>query len=136
MHSLEFVYTVTAGVEDIDELGHVSNIVYVRWIQEAARAHSEKVGWDSSAYQEHGGVFVVRKHEIEYRAPAYANDVVALTTWVESWSGASTVRKTRIVRASDGVELARASTQWAFVVISTGRPTRIPAVVVQAFANR
>ena len=32
---------------DIDQLGHVSNIVYLRWIQEAAIAH-----WNAEASDE------------------------------------------------------------------------------------
>ena len=34
-----FAATFTARPEDIDELGHVNNAVWVRWIQDVAIAH-------------------------------------------------------------------------------------------------
>ncbi len=41
-------------------------------------------------------------------------------------AAASSVRRTRILRASDGTELCRASTDWAFLDLGRGRPRRIP----------
>ena len=38
------------GAADIDELGHASNIAYVRWIQDVAVAHSEAVGLGLAEY--------------------------------------------------------------------------------------
>ena len=132
--SAEFVQEIVAAPEDIDELGHVSNVVYVRWIQDIARAHSAAVGWSTDAYRRVGGIFVVRRHEIEYSAPAFAGDRMTVTTWVEGWAAASSPRMTRIVR-KDGVELARATTLWAFVAVDSGRPRRIPKEIVAAFAT-
>jgi acyl-CoA thioester hydrolase len=126
---------MVAPSSDIDELGHVSNIAYVRWIQEVAKAHSAAVGLDHAAYLRLGAVFVVRRHEVEYLAPAYAGDEVRLVTWIEKWSAATSERRTRIVRASDGRELARATTVWAFISIETLRPRRIPAELVAMFAK-
>ena len=42
--SARFTRTITAAAEDIDELGHVNNAVWVRWIQDIAVAH-----WDAVA---------------------------------------------------------------------------------------
>ena len=120
---------------EIDELGHVSNVDYVRWIQDVARAHSTDVGWDYAAYLELGGVFVVRRHEVDYLRPALLGENVELTTWVESWSAATSIRRTNIVRTSDGLVLARAATTWALVSTTNGRPTRIPERVRTAFAE-
>jgi acyl-CoA thioester hydrolase len=131
MHRLE----VTAAPDDVDMLGHVSNLVFVRWVQEAAAAHSGAAGWDLEAYKRLGTVFVVRRHEIDYLAPAFAGDRVALATWVESWEAASSIRRTSITRAHDGRELARAATTWVFVSLDSGRPRRIPPEVRDAFAR-
>ncbi|MEM6993134.1 MAG: acyl-CoA thioesterase, partial [Myxococcota bacterium] len=73
---------VRAESDDIDELGHVSNLVYVRWILEAARAHSDAAGWGHAAYESRGAVWVVRRHEIDYAASAVGGDEIAVTTWV------------------------------------------------------
>src|SRR5690242_5439716 len=111
----DFVLRITAKKEDIDELNHVSNIVYVRWVQDVAVAHSNAAGWTREAYLKAGKIFIVRRHEIEYLLPALEGDEIDLVTWVESWSAATSVRRTRIVRVRDGKDLARASTLWALV---------------------
>jgi acyl-CoA thioester hydrolase len=124
---------MVAPLSDIDELGHVSNIAYVRWIQEVAKAHSAAVGLDHAAYVRLGAVFVVRRHDIEYLAPAYEGDAIRLTTWIAKWGAATSERRTRITRESDGRELARALTVWAFISMETLRPRRIPAELGEAF---
>lgn len=133
--SPEYRKRVTARREDVDELAHVSNIVYVRWVQEVAIAHSAAVGWTPAAYLASGSVFVVRRHEIEYLASAVEGDEVELITWVESFSVASSVRQTRLFRVRDEKELARATTTWAFVSTRSGKPTRIPAEIIAAFGR-
>jgi acyl-CoA thioester hydrolase len=129
----EFCQPVTPRAEDMDDLGHVSNLVYLRFVLEIARAHSAAVGWDHAAYVRHGAVFVVRKHEIEYLAPTYAGEALTVTTWIESWSAATSVRCTRIVRDRDAREVARAATLWVMVSTESIRPRRIPAEVRDAF---
>src|SRR5687768_9646876 len=106
--SPEFRQRVTAQPGDIDELRHVANIVYVRWIQEVAVAHSAAVGWNGPAYLAAGRIFVVRRHEIEYFAPSLVGEELELITWIESWSAASSVRRTKVVRVRDQKDLVKA----------------------------
>jgi acyl-CoA thioester hydrolase len=131
--SPEFVTDLVANESDMDALGHVSNLVYVRWIQDVAKAHSIAVGWDHEAYIRLGAVFVVRRHEVDYLLPAYGGDAIRLVTYVAGWSAATADRRTSIVRLSDGREIARARTTWALVTIGTGRPRRVPPEIMAAF---
>ncbi len=133
--SPRFRLDIVAAPDDIDELDHVSNIAYVRWVQRVAQAHSDAVGWDYQAYRDLGAVFVVRRHEVDYLRPALLGDPIALVTWIESWAGASSVRRTSIIRSTDQLELARAATTWALVSATTGRPVRIPPHLRDAFAT-
>ena len=55
----------------------------------------------------------------------------ALKTWVETWQGASSERRTEIRRGDDVV--CRAATLWAFVALEGGRPRRIPEAIKAAF---
>jgi acyl-CoA thioester hydrolase len=119
--------------EDIDELGHASNLVYLRWVQEAALAHSTAVGLGQADYLGRGEVWVVRSHQIEYLRPALLGEQLAVDTRVASISVANSVRRTSITRASDGALLCRASTDWVFVDLKRGRPRRIPADVRARF---
>ena len=129
----ELRFAPVAG--DIDELGHVSNLVWLGYVLTAARAHSSAVGLDHAAYLALGAVFVVRRHEIDYLAPAFEGEPLVTRTFVASWGAAVSERRTRIVRASDEREVLRAVTTWAFVSLPSGRPRRIPKEVVDAFAK-
>jgi len=131
---LRFELELVAGPGDIDDLGHVSNITYVSWLQLAATEHSAAVGWDQAAYRALGSVFVVKRHEIDYRAPAYDGERIRMRTWVEWWRTASSLRRTDIERVTDGVVLASAATLWALVGLDSGRPRRIPEELRRAFS--
>jgi len=119
-----FSMPIVASDADIDELGHVSNVVYVRWILDVAMGHTRACGWDFPEYQTLGSVFVVRRHEVDYIAPVGPAQEITLTTWVETWRGASVIRRTDITRGEQVV--ARGATTWAFMSIASGRPQRIP----------
>ncbi len=129
-----FDWIHTAGTDEEDENGHVSNVSYVRWIQDAARAHSDFLGFDREAYQGLGGTFIVKRHEVDYRQGCRAGDEVVVTTSVEDIRPASAIRRTRVIRLSDSREILRARTEWVYVTIATHRPTRIPKSVLEAFA--
>jgi acyl-CoA thioester hydrolase len=128
-----FRLDLAVGDDDIDVLGHASNIAFVRWIQAVALAHSSAVGLGLEAYQRLGAVFVVVRHEIDYLRPALRGDVVEARTWISSVTAAKCLRSTELVRRGDGEVLARGQTTWGFVAMTTGRPRRIPDEVRAAF---
>ncbi len=135
MSSPEFEIRFAPAAGDIDELGHVSNLVWLGYVLTAARAHSAAVGLDHAAYVRLGAVFVVRRHEIDYLAPAFEGEALVTRTFVASFGAAVSERRTRIVRARDEREVVRAVTTWAFVSLESGRPRRIPKDVAEAFAT-
>jgi len=130
--AFDWVHTATPDEED--ENGHVSNVSYVRWIQDAARAHSESLGFDRKAYEGLGGTFIVKRHEVDYRHASHQGEEVVVTTSVEEIRVASAIRRTRVIRLKDGAEILRARTEWVYVTIATHRPSRIPSSVLEAFA--
>lgn len=119
-----YTLPITAGDADIDELGHVSNLVYLRWVLDVAMAHSRSLGWDHAEYRALGSVFVVRRHEIDYLGQVTAGQTLEAQTWVETWKLASCIRKTELLR--EGRVVARAATTWAMISFASGRPTKIP----------
>jgi acyl-CoA thioester hydrolase len=128
---MPFLLRVRAAPGDIDGLGHVSNLVYLRWVLDAALAHSTARGLDEAAYKARGQGWVVRRHEIDYLRAALEGDDLIVETRVATVSAASSTRRTRILR--DGEVLARAATDWAYVDYRTGRPVRIPDDVKARF---
>lgn len=129
--SERFSHPLTATPADIDDLGHVSNLVYLRWVLEAATAHSVARGWGQAEYLALGSVWVVRRHELDYLAQVTVGQSLVADTWVDSWKAASCVRKTELVR--EGVVVLRAATTWAFMSMASGRPMRIDERVRAAF---
>ncbi len=130
--------TFQVGEGDIDELGHASNIAYVRWIQDVALSHSTAVGLGLEAYGRLGAVFVVRRHEIDYLRPVLRGQRLEVRTWIDSAAAAQAHRATEIVRVDESggeVPVARAMTVWGFIDMTSGRPTRIPDEVRVAFGH-
>ncbi|HEY6557423.1 MAG TPA: acyl-CoA thioesterase [Polyangiaceae bacterium] len=111
---------------DIDDLGHAGNVSWVRWINEAAGAHSRSIGLDLPAYRTLGVIWVVRRHDVTYLAPAFARETLDALTWVASARAATSLRRTCFYRAEGGALLARAETTWALLNLASGKPTRIP----------
>lgn len=122
------------GDAEIDELGHVNNVVWVRLVMELAGAHSRSVGLDFAAYRELGGIYVVRRHELDYLQPGLPEDAITEETWIVETRGARTLRRARFTRMSDGARLLESTSHWAFVDFRTQRPRRVPAEVLTCFA--
>jgi acyl-CoA thioester hydrolase len=128
-----FAIPITPTAEDIDELGHVSNLVYLRWVQDVATAHSSARGWDVERYRALGAVFMVRRHEIDYVAQVALGEALRAETWVETWRLASCIRRTELSRG--GKLVARAATTWAMIGFDSGRPQRIPPDLIAVFVG-
>jgi len=128
-----FTLTLTAGVEAIDELGHVNNAVWVQWIQQVAVAHWEAV---ATPEQQARYFWVVVRHEIDYRANVGAGARVTATTWVpDPPRGARFDRHMRFVD-EDGRVLVEAVSTWAMLDRAAGRPARIGPDIVATFDVR
>jgi acyl-CoA thioester hydrolase len=117
---------------DIDTLGHVNNVVYLRWVQEIATAH-----WRAAAPAtlQAEVVWVVLRHEIDYERPALPGDEVIARTWVGGATGTRFERFVDVLRAQDGATLARARTIWCPVNARTGRPRRLDPSLHEFFSE-
>jgi acyl-CoA thioester hydrolase len=122
LHSIK----IDISPDAIDENRHVNNREYLKWMQDAAVAHSAAVGWPMERYAESGASWVVRSHHIEYLRPAFERDTLHIHTWVEGMEATSSVRRYLIWRERDRAPVARAETLWVFVDQNTGRPRAIP----------
>lgn len=107
---------------DVDELGHVNNTVYLRWVQDVATAHWRSV---ASVESQVDVVWVVVRHEIDYKAPALPGDDVLLQTWVGKATRITFERHTRILHAARKQLLAQARTLWCPISTKTGKPHRV-----------
>ena len=118
----------------IDTNGHVNNVQYVRWMQEAAMAHSAQLGWPQERYASLGRTWIIRSHTIEYYHSAYAGETITVYTWVSAFEKIRSLRKYKFYRAADDTVLAAAATMFIFCDLRTGRPLHIPKEVQDAYA--
>ena len=118
---------------DLDALDHVNNVVWVRFMIELADAHSSSVGLDAEAYRGLGGLWLVRRHEIDYHRAASLGDSIVEETWLEELVGAHCVRQTRFRNEQTGDLLVAGKTLWVWVDVSLQRPRRIPPAISDRF---
>jgi acyl-CoA thioester hydrolase len=116
---------------DIDTLGHVNNVVYLRWVQDVAAAH-----WSAAATAAERAeiLWVVLRHEIDYKHPARLEDPIVARTWVGTATRYEFERHTEILRGRDRRLLARARTLWCPIDATTGKPKRVGDAVRERFS--
>jgi acyl-CoA thioester hydrolase len=125
-----FTLPFTPTPADIDERGHVNNAVWVRWIQDMATAH-----WAAVADPAHveAYIWVVTRHEIDYRGNVALGESVTAKTWIEKQPrGATFDRRVEFVNAA-GKTIVSANTTWAMIDRASGRLCRVPAEVAAPF---
>lgn len=127
-YSYEFVIPPSA----VDENGHVNNVMYVQWMQDAAVRHYEAMGGTGPTHAI-GATWVVRSHLVEYLSPAFAGERIQVLTWVVNMRRVRSLRRYRFVRAADQRLLVRGETDWVFVDAKNGSPRAIPAEVAGLF---
>ena len=117
-----FRYSIKVASTDIDELGHVNNVVYVRYVQEVAAAHWNAVA-DHALRTKY--LWVVLRHEIDYKNPAFLNEMIDATTWVGEHNGARFDRFVKLVSEASGKVLVEANTTWCMLDAKSMKPVRI-----------
>ena len=128
----EFEMRFTAQADDIDILGHVNNAVWVRWMETIATAH-----WEALAPPEAQAlyVWVVTRHEIDYRGNVGPGETVTGETWVpEPPRGARFDRHVRFTGADGRVKVEAVST-WALLDRATGRLLRVRPELAAPFLS-
>jgi len=126
-----FTQRFPVAAADIDELGHVSNIVYLRYAQEIAIAH-----WRARATPEMVAtyIWVVTRHEVDYRVPLLLGDEVEVRTWVDDAPhGATWARFVDISKAGAEKPSARIISNWAMLESASRRVKRVPPDIVARF---
>lgn len=117
----------------IDANGHVNNVQYVQWMQDAALAHSASLGWPLSRYAELNCTWIIRSHTIEYFHSCYAGELIRVDTWVADFQRIKSLRKFRFFRPADKKVLAKASTLFVFCDSKSRKPTSIPPEVLRDY---
>ena len=125
---VSFHHTFKVTEEDIDELGHVNNVAYLKWTQSVANMHWKKL---SSEKLRENVLWFVLRHEIDYIQQAFANDTLTIYTWIEDAKGARSNRMFRIFRNDE--LLVKCKTTWCLIDAKTQKPKRIESEISDLF---
>jgi acyl-CoA thioester hydrolase len=123
--SSAYEYEFDVPPSAIDVNGHVNNVEFVRWMQEAAVRHFESVG-GAAALAALGAIWVVRTHRVEYLRPALPGERLRVRTWVADFRRVQSLRRYEFARSEGGAVLVKGETDWVLVDVATGRPKSIP----------
>ncbi|AHM60136.1 thioesterase [Flammeovirgaceae bacterium 311] len=128
----KFRHRIAVQQSDIDELGHVNNVIYLQWVQEVAAAH-----WNSLAPADMKEQYswVVLRHEIDYHRPAFMGDEIEGFTWVGAHQGPKMIRYVSLCKAGSQELLAEATTTWCLLDAASMRPRRISDEINQTFSS-
>lgn len=117
---------------DIDDNGHVNNVVYLSWAQDLAIQH-----WSArqSAEDQALWAWICLRHEVDYRRALMPHETAQGRTWVAT--AAEGPRFDRYVRIDgpDGAMCAQVVTTWCLIERATGRPRRVPTELVDRFIS-
>ena len=129
----QFITQLRVRYHEMDALGHVNNAVYQHYLEPAAVEHSEHLGFNQQHCEDLGGIFVMRRIEIDYLRPAVAGDTLEVTTWLQTVRGPRAIRRYEIRKQGDDQLLVTAEALWVWVDTKAMRPRVIPRQIVEAF---
>jgi len=108
---------------DIDFAGHVSNIVYIRWLEDLRFALLDAY-FPLKPQLDAGYAPILIRTNIQYRRAIRLFEPVQGRMWVQSVGGAKALLAARIVVNED--VCADVVQEGVFADLTTGRPMRIP----------
>ena len=118
------VRSLTVRTYECDSYNHVNNANYLNYLEFARCEFLKDAGFDYAGALAAGYGTYVARIEIDYKKPAFADDVLSIRSWLVKRGAVSGVFAQEISRGADVIALARVT--WAFVN-ALGQPVRIPA---------
>lgn len=123
----------TVTKDDLDDLNHVNNVRYVQWIQDIAKEH-----WETRATGQlkKDFLWVVIRHEIDYKKEALLNDELLVETYVGDTTFVTSVRYVNIKKAATNEVLVAAKAIWCLLDTSSKKPTKITGELREVFHKK
>jgi acyl-CoA thioester hydrolase len=119
---------ITVRHYECDPLGHVNHAMYVHYFEIGRLTAMADVGLPFGAILKQGYMVVAVDIYVQYKAPAFTDDVLEVESYITDFHGALMTWQQTISRRADGVLVAVAEVNGAFTR-ADGRPTRIPSAM-------
>jgi acyl-CoA thioester hydrolase len=136
-HDAPFQCTITIQEhQSSNEVEHVNNIEYLRWIDKGAQLHCDDCEWTRERLLGSRIMWFVARHEIDYRSEAIVGDALLLTTWVDDVRRVKSWRTSQIHALGETPRLVcECKTLWVLVDLDSRRPTAIPKELATALQS-
>jgi acyl-CoA thioester hydrolase len=119
LHFTEPIYTY-----QIDFVGHVNNIVYVQWLENARIKLIEAMGLTISQIAEQDEILpIITETDIKYKKPLFLSNKVHVEVWVSEMFNVSANFKFRFLNEK-GEVCSTAQQKVLFIDKATLRPSR------------
>ncbi|MBE9580382.1 MAG: acyl-CoA thioesterase [Proteobacteria bacterium] len=105
---------LTVRTYECDSYGHVNNAVYLNYLEYGRMAVLEKNGFSLAKLKQMGAIIVVRRIEIDYKAPAREGDRLVVRTYLKDHNKMKGIFSQEILKEPDLTLLARADVTWVF----------------------
>lgn len=141
-------HVVHVDARHIDVMGHVNNLVYLKWMEEADIEHMKAQGLTFELYQAVNCGLVVRQRTLDYLAAAYPGDVLVVHTGSQLLDALRLRRVYEVVtqRQPDHAPepharawrqrtrglLVRGESLWVAVDMHSRKPRRMPPELMEA----
>jgi len=122
MQKLKFdleVYTY-----QIDFVHHLSNIVYIEWMEIGRLKLLEAIGMPAQELEKSGIFPVLFSTEITYKQPIYYGDTVDAEVWISKLNLASAIIEFRFYK-NEGILAASGSQKGLFITGETNKPFKL-----------
>jgi acyl-CoA thioester hydrolase len=116
---------------DVDGMGFVSNITYVRWLEDLRTLFLEKY-YPISTLLEKGISPVIANANIDYLKPLTIRDRAQGYAWITEMGSTRWTMDFEILQG-DTVH-CRARQRGYFIDLESGRPARVPREIADAYA--
>ena len=123
-----FRHPIAIVPADIDQMGHVNNAVYLKWVQDAVVDYWRSVA-PPDAVASH--LWVALKHEITYLKPTFLQDSVVAEVIAEKVEGARAMFTTVVRRGEE--KLSEIKSSWCCLDAASLRPVRLARDIVGRF---
>ncbi len=127
-----FTWKISCCREHEDRLGHVNNVQYLHWLEEAGWQHISNLGAPWDAWKQACVGMATTETRVQYLAAANAGDLLSVGTWLLAGDRLRMKRQFQIIRLQDNATLLRAEMDFVCISLATGKPRRKPAFMEAA----
>ncbi|MBW4440864.1 MAG: acyl-CoA thioesterase [Plectolyngbya sp. WJT66-NPBG17] len=132
--AIVYAQEIEVQSEHCDLQNHLNNVVYVQ-IQDIAIAAYRSKGYSRDIDEQNSIIWFVRRHEVDYLAPAFKGETIRLATWVERATLSTFLRRTEFTRIVDRQVLCQAITECCYFDANRNRPAKIPREIKTRFSQ-